>query len=413
MVAGFAKLPSFHSLLPCEVYLWPDARSYTRQPTVEIQTLGSPPLLEGLLRAACAAGARLAEPGEFTLRAFLAGRLDLTQAEAVLGVVDAVDRRELNVALAQLAGGLSGALQDLRDELLDILARIEAGLDFVEEEIEFVTTGEIDRALSRADAAASGLLRRMSSRGAIGDAVRAVLVGSPNVGKSSLFNALVGDAAAIVSTTAGTTRDFLIGRVDLDGVVCELIDTAGVNPGHLDGPAQQDLSAMATSDIAAAAQYQSFQQHASAHVRILCLDSSRMLNDWERAELHRTGPHSLVALTKCDRPLKIESLDSAIATSSLTDQGLDELRRRLRETVVAAQHVDADVVGATAVRCHDSLRRASAALAQAREMLHDRVGEELIAAEIRLALDELGHVTGAVYSDDVLDRIFSRFCIGK
>ncbi len=332
----------------------------------------------------------------------------------MLGVIDAADPRELDVALAQLAGGLAGSLGRLREELLDILARIEAGLDFVEDDIEFVTTDEIDRALSRACAAATELLGRMSSRGATADAVRAVLVGSPNVGKSSLFNAHVGDGAAIVSARSGTTRDFLIGRVDLDGVVCELIDTAGVDLRHIDGVDEHDAAATATADIAAAAQRQSLQQHKSAHVRVLCLDSSRALNDWERAELRRTAPsRTLVALTKCDQPRKIETLGDAVATSSLTGQGLDELRRRLREAVVAARHFDADVVGTTAVRCHDSLRRASAALAQARETLHDRAGEELVAAEIRLALDELGQVTGAVYSDDVLDRIFSRFCIGK
>ena len=411
--SGSARLIGIPASLPCTVYLWPSPRSYTRQPSAEVHTLGSPPLLEALLRTACAHGARPALPGEFTLRAFLAGRLDLTQAEAVLGVVDAADPRELDVALAQMAGGLAGSLHRVRDELLDLLAQIEAGLDFVEEDIEFVAATEVERCLAAASATVSELLGRMSTRDATSDAVRAVLVGSPNVGKSSLFNALVGDSAAIVSEAAGTTRDFLIGQVNLDGITCRLIDTAGIDPEMRDQAKENETAIDATAQRFAA------EQHQAAHVCVLCLDASRGLNDWERAELLRGAPEQMVvALTKCDRPRGIEHLPElpaeAIATSSLTGQGIEALRRRLRETVIAAaRHADADVVGATALRCHDSLRRTAVALEQARQMVQRREGEELVASEIRLALDELGQVSGAVYNDDVLDRIFSRFCIGK
>lgn len=409
---GLARLADIAALLPCDVYFWPNARSYTRQPSAEVHTLGSPPLLEALVRTACAHGARPALPGEFTLRAFLAGRLDLTQAEAVLGVVDAADPRALDVALQQMAGGLAKSLHRVREELLDLVAHIEAGLDFAEEDIEFVSPAEIDRCLVAANDAVSDLLGRMSTRDATGDAVRAALIGSPNVGKSSLFNALLSDSSAIVSPAAGTTRDFLLGQVDLDGVACRLIDTAGIDRDEL-----VEVPETAAS-IDEMAQRAAKQQHQSTHVRVFCLDSSRTLNDWEQAELRsNTSTARLVVLTKCDQPCRIDIPSTpnveVVATSSRTGQGMDDLRRRLRELVIAARHADSDVVGATAIRCHDSLRRTAAALGQAREMVRRRNGEELVAAEIRLALDELGQVSGAVYNDDVLDRIFSRFCIGK
>jgi tRNA modification GTPase len=151
--------------LPCEFYLWPGARSYTRQPVAELHTLGSPPLLDALLRAVCRAGARLAEPGEFTLRAFLAGQLDLTQAEAVLGVIDAQGEGQLQTALAQLAGGVSTPMTRLRERLLDLLAHLEAGLDFVEEDIEFISAEELEGQLAAAEDAVRHIVARMESRG--------------------------------------------------------------------------------------------------------------------------------------------------------------------------------------------------------------------------------------------------------
>ena len=170
---------------------------------------------------------RLAQPGEFTLRAFLAGRIDLTQAEAVLGVVDAVDRRQLDVALEQLAGGLSHPLHALRDDLLNLLADLEAGLDFAEEDIRFVSSVELDRRLAGAAEKLDRLSARLSMRGEAHTAARVTLVGSPNVGKSSLFNALARQSAALVSPLPGTTRDYLAARIDAGGLTVELIDTAG------------------------------------------------------------------------------------------------------------------------------------------------------------------------------------------
>ncbi len=397
--AGVLKLPEFTAPVPCDLYVWPDARSYAKQPTVELHLPGAPPLVDAALAAACRAGARPAKPGEFTLRAFLAGRLDLTQAEAVLGVVDAADQKQLDVALRQMAGGLAAPLQKLRGDLLDVLAHLEAGLDFVEEPIEFIARDELLAQLTTARVAVQKLADQTSARGDATVVPRVVLVGEPNVGKSSLFNALAG-TAAIVSPIAGTTRDYLTARLVLDGVECEFVDTAGVE--------QLDR----TRPIAAAAQAFTGEQVREADVRLLCLDASRSMTPWEAAELSRPDPQRIVIRTKADVAAS-PHLPHGLSVSTVNGTGLDELRRTVRDAILALRPISGDVVATTAVRCRDSLHRAAAALAAAVQLVEHRGGEELIALELRHALDELGQVVGAVYTDDILDRIFSRFCIGK
>ena len=398
-IPGSLALEGIAPRLPCEVYFWPTGQSYTGQPVIEVHALGSPPLLEAALGTLCAAGARLAQPGEFTLRAFLAGRLDLTRAEAVLGVIDAAGPRDLDVALAQLAGGLASPLGELRDKLVDLLAHLEAGFDFADEDLPFVTASELDAQLADAADRVRRLVRQMRSRADSAEPMRAVLVGWPNTGKSSLFNALAG-ATALVSDAPGTTRDYLTARLDLDGVGCLLVDTAGV-----------DSTVPAGEAVRQAAQEASRQQTSQARLRLLCLDVSRTPNAWERARLDEHTDW-LIVLTKADLPRQMELDRPAVVTSRHTGQGIDALRRRLREAVLAAG-APGEVVAGTAVRCRDSLRLAAESLERARQLQRDVTGEELVAAEVRLAIEELGKVVGAVYTEDVLDRIFSRFCIGK
>jgi tRNA modification GTPase len=419
-LAGRVRLEGFHSPLPADLLLWPTARSYARQPTAELHTIGSPPLLEAVLRQVCAAGARLARPGEFTLRAFLAGRIDLTQAEAVLGVIDAVDRRELDTALSQLAGGLGGPLRSMRERLLDLLAHLEAGLDFADEEIEFIAAADLEGQLATAGGEVERLAAQIASRGEVAPHVRAVLVGRPNTGKSSLFNALAGGAVpAIVSDQAGTTRDWLRARLTLDGVECELIDTAGVASGGTGHPQRgsapvDDCEREKGEGIATAAQALAAQQRSRADVEIFCLDATRPCNAWEQEQWSPPNKATrLVVWTKCDRASAPAHLADAIATSSVTGAGLAELRDRLRAAALGARACSTHFVAGTAARCRESLERAAASLTSALAIARGREGEELVAAELRLALDELGQVVGTVYTDDVLDRIFSRFCIGK
>ena len=405
-VPGEVRLSGLASPLPVDLSLWPTNRSYTRQPLAELHTLGSPPLLHWLLETVCAAGARLAEPGEFTLRAFFAGRLDLTQAEAVLGVIDADDPNRLNAALRQLAGGLSGPLAALRESLLDLLAHLEAGLDFVEEDIEFISPAQLEGQLADAAAKIDRLIEQLGSRGCSDEAFRVALTGWPNVGKSSLFNALAG-GRAIVSNVPGTTRDYLIATLEtasLSSRRVELIDTAGV---EYDQPEQS---------IAAGAQSLSTRETREADLRLLCLEAGRPLNDWEREQLAAPDPRRLIVLTKADAGLAWSppaELSIAAETSTVTGVGIAELRGLLIRHAAEGDEHDTSAVASTSARCRDSLRMAAECLSHARELTATRAGEELIAAEVRLALAELGKVVGAVYTDDILDRVFSRFCIGK
>ncbi len=401
VVAGSIRLDGIASELPCDLYLWPNRKSYTGGPVAEIHTLGSRPLLEALLRTLCTVGARLAEPGEFTLRAFLAGKVDLTQAEAVLGVINAADPHQLDVALAQLAGGLARPLHELRESLISLLAHLEAGFDFAEEDLPFITTEQLDEQLADAERAVAKLVEQTASRSETSAEIRVVIVGLPNAGKSSLFNTLARDADALVSEHPGTTRDYLTAELDFDGVKCQLVDTAGMVTKNTSGSIEE------------AARAASVQQSRLADVQIVCLDSTDSPGDRPADQFGvNGGVVRIVVLTKIDLPNGCD-VPGAILTSGVTGEGLDELRGAIRRTVLATVKSGAEVVVGTAARCRESLRMADASLNRARQIVASDGGEELVAAEIRVALDELGKVVGAVYTDDVLDRIFSRFCIGK
>jgi tRNA modification GTPase len=394
LIQGQIKLPSLEASLPVTLYFWPGSRSYTRQPTAELHTLGSPPLLEAVLAEVCRQGARLARPGEFTLRAFLAGRLDLTQAEAVLGVIDAGSEQELKTALSQLAGGIAGPLFAVRSRLLDLLAHLEAGLDFVDEDIEFISRKELLGELLAAAEQVENVAGQMHSRGDANRVPRVVLFGLPNTGKSSLLNALAGEEAALVSSEAGTTRDFVSRRVCFEGVELELIDTAGLDDS-------------AKNAIVLGAQSAARTQSENCELRLWCEEASVVSAIEISCETPSTPEMRI--LTKCDLHVAPHPLDFLL-TSSRTGEGIAELRRRIA-AAIASQPGDA--VASTAARCRESLTLAAAALRRAVAAAEEQAGEEFVAAEIRAALDDLGQVLGAVYTDDILDRIFSRFCIGK
>jgi tRNA modification GTPase len=394
-----------HTSMACRAYLWPTTRSYTGQPTVELHTIGSPPLLDLALATLCENGARLAGPGEFTLRAFLSGRIDLPKAEAVLAVIDAHEDRHLRTALAQLAGGLSQPLNDLRNELLDLLAELEAGLDFVEEDIEFISDDELRRQLAKVQSMTESLIDTTAERSVDRQRFRIVLVGAPNVGKSSLLNALTDRSTAIVSDQAGTTRDYVDAVIDLDGFVCSIVDTAGIERKEvLMGLDQQ-------------AQATTVEQVRQADLCLVCLDASRPLEEASHQIVREYGDrqNALIVLTKADLPRRISWSPwaaSSIDTSSRTGIGMNALRDAMRQRLVGDQGGDL-MVASTALRCHDSLRSTVDALTRALTLVETQAGNELVAAELRVALDELGKVVGATYTDDILDRIFGRFCIGK
>jgi len=393
--------------VPVRVLYWPNRRSYTGQPLLELHLPGSPPLLEVILEHVYRRGARAARPGEFTMRAFLAGKLDLLQAEAVLGVIDAEDHRELETALSQLAGGISGSLAQLRRELLELLADLEAGLDFVDEDIEFVSRDEVVKRLGLAESRLQQLLQQASDRMQSRVRSKVVLAGLPNAGKSTLFNRLVGNDAALVSAERGTTRDFLSCPVNWSGLSFDLIDTAGWEDD--------------TSGISGASQIMRHEQLQQSHLLLWCSaagmgDAERKQDDELFIRVQREFPGAIRLKTKSDLVTGARSGTMTLTeleVSAWTQSGLaslfDELHIRL-----SAGHEGGDWLGMTAARCRDSLSAASQALQRAVVAARQAsIGDELIAVDLRDGLDQLGVVLGVIYTDDILDRIFSKFCIGK
>lgn len=387
------------SRLPCRLLMWPAGRSYTGQTVAELHTIGSPPLVEAVVNELCRHGARLAQPGEFTLRAFLNGKLDLTQAEAVLGVIEADDPQALAVSLAQLAGGLTRPLEDLRAELLTLLADLEAGLDFVDEDIEFITADETARRIEVAAGHVRRLRGQLRGRASGGELPRVALVGPPNAGKSTLFNALTG-GRAIVSPVPGTTRDYLVAECDIDGARCLLLDTAGT-----------DHDQARQSEVDRAAQAATVQRASEADLLIVCIESG---SDQVAPVAAMVNCDCVMVRTKADLASQARdeiAPDGAIAVCAPMGKGLRALRTALRSALVSLRRGGA--VASTAARCGQSLDAAAESLGAALALARQCAGDELVSAEVRLALEQLAMVAGQVYTDDLLDSVFARFCVGK
>ena len=313
---GNLRLTGLNSPLPADLYFRKAPRTYTGQDLAELHFISSPPLVERLVEDLLAAGARPARPGEFTMRAFLAGKTDLPRAEAVLAVIDAANDADLTAALAQLAGGVSRPLDVLRDDLLNLLADVEAGLDFVEEDIHFVTKAELLTRLDGALGQLASLAKQLDARGVAGRPVRVALVGEPNAGKSRLFNALVGSDAALVSPAAGTTRDYLTHGLTLAGHEVELIDTAG--------------RAEAADEIEGQAQTLGTDAAVAADIRLLCVPAGEPVPAF--------GPGEVLLRTKTDMRREAGSTSVTrypVPVSAVTGEGLPELKAWLSETVAA------------------------------------------------------------------------------
>ncbi len=428
--AASLRLPQLHGTVPCELYYWPPGRSYTGQAVAEIHTLCCYPLAEAILAEL---RVRPAEPGEFTLRAFLSGRLDLTQAEAVLGVIDAANREELRQALEQLAGGLGTPLQRVREELLDLLVELELGFDFVEEDVPFLSWDELCQRLSQARQSVTEIIERAFKRRTADELPVVVLLGRPNVGKSTLFNALLGGTRAIVSPVPGTTRDYLTAVCEHGGVKFQLVDTAGLwqivqsDPSEISSEKQAvekvsnrsipcGTSKDSTVQADQLAQAKARALIEKADVRLFCVDASRPLQPDEKAWLKRLDPMSIIALTKIDLEPDsdtIQALAGCLRVSGQTGVGVNELKDLIVARLIERQQSTADIVAATAVRCRSALLKAQEALAEAEALAQTKAPEETIASALRAAIDEFEIILGTVYTEDVLDRIFSRFCIGK
>jgi tRNA modification GTPase len=360
----------------------------------EVHTVSCPPLVDLLVAELMNAGARAAGPGEFTMRAFLAGKRDLPRAEAVQAVVSAANREELTQALAQLAGGMTRPLDGLRDDLRHLLADVEAGLDFSEEDIQFVDSTQVLNRLAAGLARLTLVQRQLESRADAGHAFRAVLAGAPNAGKSSLFNALVGADAALVSDRPGTTRDYIVKRLELDGVAVELADTAG----------WQQID----DDIERQAQQFGDEQRRRADLILVCVEAGREIGNDEAGVLRQARPEAILIRTKCDLINRVTG--DGINTSAQTGVGIPELREALAR---AARARTASGLASSQSRCRHHVSAALEALRRAHSAVLFEDPPEVLALEIRNGLDALGALTGAIHTDDLLDRVFSRFCIGK
>ena len=383
-------------------------RSYTCEDVVEFSCHGGELPASGVLDALLAGGARLARPGEFTLRAFLNGRLDLTQAEAVADLIGAQSDAARGQALAQLEGALSGRLAAIGEVLADATAEVEARVDFAEDvggiEVPPEIAGRLALQLEELDA----LLAGSAWARAVREGARIPLIGRPNAGKSSLFNRLLGAPRAIVTEVPGTTRDRVTESFDLLGVRVTLVDTAGVHD---------------TRDrVEALGVERSLESLAEATLVIWVVDASRPLMPADQAIAGRLAGHrAIVALTQCDRTVVVTQADvraglarpsqAILNVSAVSGEGIAELRAALASAMgVEARGLDAS---ASNERQAEALGRARDALARARDAARAGLPGELVSADLRLAMDALGEVTGTRIGEDLLERVFARFCIGK
>jgi tRNA modification GTPase len=398
-------------------------RSYTAEDLVEIAAHGSPVVLEFLLRRALDLGARLAEPGEFTQRAFLSGRLDLTQAEAVRDLIDAQTLTQARQAASQMGGALRRRAAPVKQSLMELIALLEAGIDFAEDDVDVTPQAEIARRIDALTLPLAELEASFARGRIVHDGLSLALVGRPNVGKSSLFNRLAERDRAIVTATPGTTRDTVTERISLGGIPLELVDTAGLREG-----ARESLDEAEQLGIR-----RSREALADAALVLVVLDASQPVTDEERELIAAVqGRPALAVLNKCDlvrdlsrdpasnlalnlvgaRPPAAEVAGiPALSTSALTGEGIPALRERILTLATGGAQAEPGML--TNLRQHQAIAAALAALADAANANAGSIPHEMILLDLYRALSALDSLTGQTTPDDILNLIFSTFCIGK
>ena len=385
-------------------------RSYTGEDVVEVSCHGGPIVLKKVLAACLEAGARLAGPGEFTKRAYLNGRLDLAQAEAVADLISSRSEAARRLALEQLEGGLSRALSPFKETLTDLLAALEANLDFVEEDIPPLARTELLARLSALIRSLDDFIARARGGRRLREGARLVLVGKPNAGKSSLFNRLVNFDRSIVTEIPGTTRDTLEESIEIGGVGVVLIDTAGWRSTN------DPVEEIGVSRTEAALE--------AADGVLFVADSSRGLEEEDRRLALKVRQKPAVAvLNKSDLPRRLEASEvvsllsgsaPAVPASSKTGEGLPELKSLLSRVFFDRGSSEAPETAASANARHLELfSQAREALSKAHQAASEGLSEECVSLELKRSLSFLGEVTGGDVQEEVLDRIFSKFCIGK
>lgn len=373
--------------------------SFTGEDTVEVACHGSLYVQQAVLGALLESGARLAEPGEFTRRAFVNGKLDLSQAEAVADLIDSTNAANHALAISQLRGGYAKRLKVLRDQFVELASLLELELDFSEEDVEFADRTQLLNLLDRVESECRRLCDSFALGNAIKNGVPVAIVGRPNVGKSTLLNALVGEERAIVSDIAGTTRDTVEDTMLLDGVTYRFIDTAGI---------RQSDDTIETLGIE-----RSFQAVEKAQVVLYLTDNATTLSN-EIAELGTHvdlgEKHVLGIVNKIDLE-DAASAEDVLRISAKTGLGLDVLQSRLTQLYGQQQVANEPIL--SNLRHYEALRHVIDSVGLVRQGLNGGVPADLVVIDLREALHYLGTITGQVSSDEVLGSIFSRFCIGK
>jgi tRNA modification GTPase len=374
--------------------------SYTMDDIVEISAHGSPVVLRHIIELALASGARLAEPGEFTMRAFLNGRIDLTQAEAVRDQIESRTLYQAKVAAQQLEGALSRRLQPPKQKLVELIATLEAGVDFAEDDVSVLPADQI---LDRIEAVRSPLeeLAHSFAYGKIVyEGLTLAIVGRPNVGKSSLFNRLVERERAIVTPTPGTTRDLVTETVAIGGIPVQLIDTAGIR--------------RALDEAESIGIRKSLETIADADLVLIVRDSSQPVTpedeEWMKPVAERPA---ILIENKCDLMTLASKSNACVYTSALTGEGIAELRNAILRHIGGESGTQSDAGFLTNVRHQSRVRESIAALQAAESAVGNRIPHEMLLLDLYSALRPLDEITGTTTTDDILNLIFSTFCIGK
>ncbi len=379
--------------------------SYTGEESVEISLHGSQYITNEILSLLVRHGARIATPGEFSVRAFLAGRMDLSQAEAVADMIASSSRAAHSLASTQMRGGYSASLAELRSRLLNIVSLLELELDFSEEEVEFADRKQLAGMIEATAAEIEHLRESFRLGNAIKEGVATVIVGAPNVGKSTLLNRLIGEERAMTSDIAGTTRDTVEAMCNIDGVVFRFIDTAGLRD------TDDQLEQMGIDRT-----HRALEQ---AQIVIRMVDAEHLNEKKHDTTSFAIGEgqtllHVVNKIDKCPELMTAEERnpDNTIYISAKSGEGIEELRNRLRNAIDAERIYAGETVVSNS-RHYEALERASQALQQSYHALTAGLSGELLSEELREVLNHLGEITGEVTSQDILNNIFSKFCIGK